>query len=407
MPGVEMRRLSCHNDMFSVLVLLACLLSAHHVDAHAVPVPATISTTINRNPSTGNAGRRRLRRRADTILDSEDGGNQNQEHPTVVQRIVDGNAASIGEYPFFSAILSTALFGLSESLVCGATLISPSLVLSAGHCIEDARVDKVRVGAYTKAGSLDNGGQRSSDHDIEGYIRHPGYSSSTLNNDFIIFKLKTPVKDPYLLRSIVNLNLDDQVELEDGDLLTAIGLGFLDDDGGQARLPGSLQEVELSYLESWRCRGAGWPFLRSSMMCAIDPNPSDSTTEDSCQGDSGGPLLKDGVQVGIVSYGKGCGERGIPGVYSRVSYAADWIKETACRFDSAASFCDGTAAGDGGQETFISSPPPPTPSPPPPSPPTCRDLRDCQDILDAWFPEVNCGWDWLFAEECDATCNRC
>ena len=395
--------------MFSALVLLAFLLLAHYgaasSDADAVPVPATTT-----NPSTGNAGRRRLhvrvRRRADTILDSEDGGDQ-QHHPEVVPRIVDGNAASVGEYPFFSAILSTALFGLSESLVCGATLISPSLVLSAGHCIEDARVDKVRVGAYTKAGSLDNGGQRSSDHDIEGYIRHPGYSSRTLDNDFILFKLETPVKDPYLLRSIVDLNLDGDVDLEDGDSLTAIGLGFLDDDAGQTRLPGTLQEVEVSYLESWRCRGAGWPFLRSSMMCAIDPNPYDSTTEDSCQGDSGGPLLKDGVQVGIVSYGKGCGERGIPGVYSRVSYAADWIKETACRFDSAASFCDGAASGDGGQGAFTSTQPPPTPTPPTPSPPTCRDLRDCQDILDAWFPEVNCGWDWLFAEECDATCNRC
>ena len=399
-----MRLKSYCSDMFSVLFLLVCLLSAHHVvassDADAVPVPAT---NTNPSTSTGNAGRRSLRRRADTILDSEDGGGQ--DHPTVAPRIVDGNTAGLGEYPFFSAVLSTALFGLSESLVCGGALISPSLVLSAGHCIEDARVDKVRVGAYTKAGSLDNGGQRSSDRNIEGYIRHPGYNYRTLDNDFIIFKLETPVKDPYLLRSIVDLNLDGDVDLEDGDLLTAIGLGFLDDDAGQTRLPGTLQEVELNYLESWRCRGAGWPFLRSSMMCAIDPNPSDSTTEDSCQGDSGGPLLnKDGVQVGIVSYGKGCGERGIPGVYSRVSYAADWIKETACRFDSAASFCDGAA---GGQGTFTSTSPPPTPTPPTPSPPTCRDLRDCQDILDAWFPEVNCGWDWLFAEECDASCNRC
>ena len=96
-PGVEMRRHFRHNDMFSAFVLLACLLSAHHVvDAHAVPVPvpvpATITTTGNRNPSTGNAGRRRLRRRrragsidnAHTMLDSEDGGNQNH-HPAVVR----------------------------------------------------------------------------------------------------------------------------------------------------------------------------------------------------------------------------------------------------------------------------------------------------------------------------------
>jgi len=215
------------------------------------------------------------------VLGSEDGG---EDDPTVVSRIVDGNAASIGKYPFYSAILSTDFFGLSESLVCGGTLISPSLILSAGHCIEDSRVDKIRVGAYKKVGSFDNGGQKSADHDIEGYIRHPGYSSRTLDNDFILFKLKTPVRDQYLLNSIVDLDIDGTVELVDGDSLQAVGLGFLDDDFGQDRLPSTLQEVDLKFLSSWRCRGAGWPLLRSSMMCAVDPNPYDLTTEDSCQG---------------------------------------------------------------------------------------------------------------------------
>jgi len=343
-------------------------------------------------------------------FDSDDGGDHPAAGAAVVPRIVDGTAASAGEYPFYSAILTTALFGLSESLVCGGTLISPSLVLSAGHCIEDARVDKIRVGAYRQAGSSDNGGQRYSDHDIEGYARHPLYSSSTLDNDVILFKLRTPVRDPYLLRNIVKLNIDDgsgRVELEDGDSLTAAGLGFFDDDFGRDRLPSTLQEVDLKYLSTWRCRGAGWPLLRSSMMCAVDPNPNDFTTEDSCQGDSGGPLLRDGVQVGIVSYGKGCGER-TPGVYSRVSYAADWIRETACRFDSAASFCDDDG-GEGGSTTVTFTPPPPTPPPPTPSPPApvCRDRRDCSDILDAWFPWVECGWDWIVGPECDATCSRC
>jgi len=425
----------CHGNALSAL--LVCLLLATRqqqaggaaspeVEHDAVPVP-DVAVTVSRTGTgsnndndngNGNSVRRSrlyVRRRAERSFNSEDGGEHPQGddgHATVVPRIVDGTAASVGDYPFYSAILSTALFGLSESLVCGGTLISPSLVLSAGHCIEDARVDKVRVGAYRRAGSLDNGGQRSADHDIEGYVRHPRYSSKSLDSDFILFKLKTPVRDPYLLQSIVNLNIDDnQVDLEDGDSLQAIGLGFLDDDFGRDRLPSTLQEVNLKYLSSWRCRGAGWPMLRSSMMCAVDPNPNDLTTEDSCQGDSGGPLLRNGIQVGIVSYGKGCGDR-TPGVYSRVSYAADWIKETACRYDSAASFCDREgvqSVGDTGEESTITfTPPPPTPTPPTPSPPpACRDLRDCSDILDAWFPWAECGWDWIVGPECDATCNRC
>lgn len=50
---------------------------------------------------------------------------------------------------------------------------------------------------------------------------------------------------------------------------------------------------------------------------------------DACDGDGGGPLVceKEGTwyQVGIVSFGIGCGRRSIPGVYTRVSSYTDWI----------------------------------------------------------------------------------
>ena len=50
------------------------------------------------------------------------------------------------------------------------------------------------------------------------------------------------------------------------------------------------------------------------------------------QGDGGGPLVceQDGqwYQVGIVSFGIGCGRRGVPGVYTRVQAFQPWLEQT-------------------------------------------------------------------------------
>jgi secreted trypsin-like serine protease len=53
--------------------------------------------------------------------------------------------------------------------------------------------------------------------------------------------------------------------------------------------------------------------------------------KDACQGDSGGPLMLQSasgqwVVAGIVSAGRGCGDGGIPGIYTRVSFYLPWIR---------------------------------------------------------------------------------
>lgn len=85
-----------------------------------------------------------------------------------------------------------------------------------------------------------------------------------------------------------------------------------------------------------------------SMICA----GTDDGSRDTCQGDSGGPLIKR-VQfggkivdhlVGVASWGEACGVQMRPGVYARVSWAADFIRETTCEdFESVASWCDNEA----------------------------------------------------------------
>ena len=68
-------------------------------------------------------------------------------------------------------------------------------------------------------------------------------------------------------------------------------------------------------------------FFSRSTIC-IDPKLSFFPP----QGDGGGPLVceKDGqwYQVGIVSFGIGCGRRNVPGVYTKVEDYEEWIEQT-------------------------------------------------------------------------------
>ena len=54
------------------------------------------------------------------------------------------------------------------------------------------------------------------------------------------------------------------------------------------------------------------------------------------QGDSGGPMVvgngNNWEQVGVVSWGIGCGKAHFPGVYTRVTEMKGWIQKVQTRF---------------------------------------------------------------------------
>eukprot|EP00531_Pseudo-nitzschia_arenysensis_P006910 CAMPEP_0116156508 /NCGR_PEP_ID=MMETSP0329-20121206/22869_1 /TAXON_ID=697910 /ORGANISM="Pseudo-nitzschia arenysensis, Strain B593" /LENGTH=467 /DNA_ID=CAMNT_0003653595 /DNA_START=73 /DNA_END=1476 /DNA_ORIENTATION=+ len=227
------------------------------------------------------------------------------EPPQKQTRIINGNTVYDDRYPYFSLMYGRGM--------CGGVLISPTLVLTAAHC--DGAASILRIGAYESP--------RDAEYiEIRSTLIHPDYTRSRFDMDIMIYQLKKKSTHPY-----IRLNPD---KIKNGDFYV---VGFGDTDAGSAlTLSSTLQEVELKYVDNDTCddgHGGNGEIL-DDMMCV------EGKDADSCIGDSGGPLILKGDSpeedslVGIVSWGRECAMKGVPGVYARISYFYDWIIDTVC-----------------------------------------------------------------------------
>ncbi|NXL96215.1 TRY3 protein, partial [Alectura lathami] len=149
-------------------------------------------------------------------------------------------------------------------------------------------------------------------------IRHPQYSSSSLDNDIMLIKLATAVEystdvQPIALPSSC---------AEAGTECLISGWGNILSYGSY--YPEILQCLNAPILTEQECEDAYPGEITSNMICVGYLEGG----KDSCQGDSGGPVACNGELQGIVSWGYGCAQRGYPGVYTKVCNYVDWIQET-------------------------------------------------------------------------------
>ncbi|KAK8399315.1 hypothetical protein O3P69_003434 [Scylla paramamosain] len=148
-------------------------------------------------------------------------------------------------------------------------------------------------------------------------IRHPNYSSSTLNNDLALLQLAERIVFPSN-NKVAPVCLPEPDNLyEDVDAIVT-GWGTLSSGGSQ---PKKLQEVTVPTMTNDQCKATGYAAseISDNMICAGVSEGG----KDSCQGDSGGPMVtlaESGKmkQIGVVSWGYGCASARFPGVYTRV-----------------------------------------------------------------------------------------
>ncbi|XP_043462050.1 serine protease 44-like [Leptopilina heterotoma] len=233
-------------------------------------------------------------------------------------RIVGGHSTKIGEWPWI-----VALFNAGRQF-CGGSLIDNIHILTAAHCVVNmnswdvARLT-VRLGDHNIKTSTE---VRHIERRVKRVVRHKNFNSRTLYNDVALLTLNEPVEFSEQIRPIC---LPSGRDLYNHQEATVIGWGSLRESGPQ---PAVLQQVTIKIWSNAECKvkyGAAAPGgIVDSFLCA------GQAQKDSCSGDSGGPLMvNDGrwTQVGIVSWGIGCGKGQYPGVYTRVTHFLPWISK--------------------------------------------------------------------------------
>jgi trypsin len=224
-------------------------------------------------------------------------------------RIVGGGPVDEGELPYQLS------FQYSGSHICGASIISPSIAVTAGHCIiGTVRQHSVVAGEHSLRTVSGNEQSRT----LTRIEVHPQYSGSIYVNDIAILFLSSPLEFNDFVQAI---ELPESMIDTTGDIIVS-GWGALSSGGSS---PDILQKVDVPIVTNERCSAAyqGINPVADSMLCA----GVETGGRDSCQGDSGGPLAQDGVLVGIVSWGVGCAQAGYPGVNTRVSHFREFIDQ--------------------------------------------------------------------------------
>jgi len=279
------------------------------------------------------------RRKEVQIETSNAENNRSEENDS---RIFGGTIAVEGRYPYMAALFHSQGPYKMDHPFCGGVLISPTIVLTAAHCIDV--FDTVILGLqdlsnwglpglnyeahFVPDSSAVPLGSPSSNagESLVQKVLYPFFERSTLNGDFALILLQeASVYQP------ISLNMDDMVP-HVGTLMTTMGWGFSDLESAYntgMSLPTNLLETNVEALSEHECKAAyeqlNYDILvRENVICALTPN------NDPCQGDSGGPLILKGadpskdVLLGTVSWGYGCANN-YPGVYARVSSISKWL----------------------------------------------------------------------------------
>ncbi|XP_034514093.1 serine protease 42 [Ailuropoda melanoleuca] len=236
----------------------------------------------------------------------------------VIAKILGGKEAEEGKWPWQVSVR------INEKHVCGGSLITQQWVLTAGHCILSRFRYSVKMGDRSVHREI-----TSVVVPVRNIIIHPQLSVvGIIQKDLALLQLLYPVNFTMTIQPICIPQKTFRVEA--GTTCWVTGWGRKEEYGG-GLITAVLHEVDQDIIHHEKCNELIQKAMTTKrnivlegMLCGYK-----EAGKDSCQGDSGGPLVCElnatWVQVGIVSWGIGCGRKNYPGVYTEVSFYKDWV----------------------------------------------------------------------------------
>ncbi|XP_030369917.1 venom serine protease [Scaptodrosophila lebanonensis] len=237
-------------------------------------------------------------------------------------RIANGVEAAKHEYPSMVALRDLTS---NQRVLCGGNIVSDRYIITAAHCTARQPVAS-RLMALVGEHDLSSNSESiyAAQYPIRSIINHPAYTvtSSGDLNDIALLQTARPMRwsrgvGPICLPARQS---GETFAYENVDIAGWGTLGFT------APKSNTLQKATLLTMENRVCEQRYNASIAANQICTYD---SRGQGQDSCQYDSGGPVILRQQQrlflLGVISYGRVCGQRYGIGVNTRITAHLNWL----------------------------------------------------------------------------------